>query len=323
MNAAHVALVDLVAEALSTEAWAVSGIRSPRHWLTWQAGLAPGTAAQVLRLAEAKATHPATSAVFTAGQLSLDQAAIAVAAPAHVDGVMAELAPLSTVSQLRVEVRAATPAPDPVAPDDPLAVPSESVESWFDDAGRFHLRAELDPDRGRVVDASLGEARDRLFRDGQRRVTGADAVVDVAQRSLDGTPLERRERFRVNLFLDPTADLPATWGDGFAVPDSLRRLLTCEGTVTPTFVARARPVSVAPTVKGIPDRIRRLVLARDTACRVPWCGRTRCLGSTMSCIARTVGRRSWPTWPLSVRRVIVSATSVASASPATPTSRMG
>ena len=271
LNAAHARLVDVVAEVIEHDAWSGMGVRSPKHWLTWQAGVDPATAEKVLRLAAARTTHPAVSAVFEDGRLSLDQAAIAVTAPAHVDEMMAELAPLSTVAQLRVEVRAATPPADPAEP----AAPPESVATWFDRHGRYHLHAELDPDRGRVVDTALREARDRLFRDGQHDVTNADALVDIAERSLDTAPLERRNLYRINVFIDPTADLPATWGDGFAVPESIRRLLTCEGTITPTFVAQGRPLSVGPTIKGIPDRIRRLVLARDKKCRVPWCHNTR------------------------------------------------
>ena len=79
--------------------------------------------------------------MFEDGRLSLDQAAVAVTAPAHVDEMMAELAPLSTVAQLRVEVRAATPPADPAEP----ATPTDSVATWFDRHGRYHLRAELDP----------------------------------------------------------------------------------------------------------------------------------------------------------------------------------
>jgi hypothetical protein len=84
----------------------------------------------------------------------------------------------------------------------------------------------------------------------------------------------RRERFRINVFIDPTSDLPATWQDGYPLPDTLRQWLWCDGSLTPTFVEQGRPVAVGPTIKGIPDRIRRLVLARDRKCRVPWCEST-------------------------------------------------
>ena len=40
----------------------------------------------------------------------------------------------------------------------------------------------------------------------------------MAQRSLDGAPAERRERFRANWFIDPAEPVPARWTDGLAVP---------------------------------------------------------------------------------------------------------
>ena len=104
-SAAHAQLVDVVAEVIEQDAWSGIGVRTPKHWLTWQAGIDPATADKVLRLAAEKVAHPAVSAVFDDGRLSLDQAAVAVTAPVHVDATMAELAPLSTVAQLRIEVR--------------------------------------------------------------------------------------------------------------------------------------------------------------------------------------------------------------------------
>ena len=151
------------------------------------------------------------------------------------------------------------------------------VSGWFDDDGRYHLSAELDPDHGRVVDAALGEARDALFGAGQTKVTWAEALVEMAQRSLDGTSPERRERFRANWFIDPADPVPARWADGLAVPDWLRDMLLCDATVAPVFTDGALPVSVGRTQHAVPDRTRRLVLARDRKCRVPWCSQTRWL----------------------------------------------
>ena len=53
----------------------------------------------------------------------------------------------------------------------------ESVSTWVDDDGRYHLAGELDADRGRIVDAALSAARDRLFRDGHPAVTWVDALA--------------------------------------------------------------------------------------------------------------------------------------------------
>ncbi len=108
-------------------------------------------------------------------------------------------------------------------------------------------------------------------------MTWADALVEVAQRSLDGASLARRERFRVNWFIDPANPIPAHWTDGLALPVWLRDLLLCNGTVSPVFTDGALPASVGRSVKQVPDRTRRLVLHRDRKCRIPWCNQTRWL----------------------------------------------
>ena len=92
-----------------------------------------------------------------------------------------------------------------------------------------------------------------------------------------GRPSSRRERFRVNWFIDPTDPIPARFTDGLAVPDWLRDMLLCDGTVSPVFTEDGRPVSVGRTQYQVPDRTRRLVLRRDRKCRVPWCNQTRWL----------------------------------------------
>ena len=121
------------------------------------------------------------------GAISLDQTAAAIAAPAHCDEVMAHLAALSTVTQIRTEVRAlcaTEPSPPTSEPD--AAPPMLAERLWWgaDDEGRWVLRAELDAERGLVVEQALTEARDRLFRDGEHDVTWPDALVDVATRSV-------------------------------------------------------------------------------------------------------------------------------------------
>ena len=273
LNAVHAALVDLVAEVAESGAWNGVGVRSLTHWLTWQAGLSRPHAVELVRLAGAKVTHPVTMGVFADGGLTVDQAAVAVQAPPHNDAEVAELAPFATVTQIRAIVKMAHPPVEPAAPDPP----DETVSTWFDRDGRFFLSAELDADRGRVVDAALSAARDRLFRDGHPGVSWVDALVDICERSYDHETLERRDRFRINMFFDLTDPVPARWADRSPVPDSIRQHLTCDGTFTPTFIDQAHPVSVGNSVAGIPERTRRLVMYRDQGCRVPWCTQTRWL----------------------------------------------
>jgi hypothetical protein len=87
--------------------------------------------------------------------------------------------------------------------------------------------------------------------------------------------LERRERFRINLFIDPEHSPTATWTNGIALPDAIRRFLTCDGLLAPVFVENGRPVDVGRSQRIVPERTRRLVLHRDKQCRNPLCGARR------------------------------------------------
>ena len=178
LNVLNAQLVELAGEALTSGSWQGTGVKSLAHWLTWQAGISQGHAREVVRLAEARDSHPQVMAVFADGAVSQDQAAIATKAPPYLDTWFAEVATVATVAQLRVMVRAARPAP---APSEEV---TESLAGWFDDDGRYHLRGELDADHGRIVDAALAEARDALFHDGQVNVSWAAALVEIAHRSL-------------------------------------------------------------------------------------------------------------------------------------------
>ena len=127
---------------------------------------------------------------------------------------------------------------EPVDPPEPAPPPSvrEYVSLQQDVDGSWRLHGCLDADHGALVDAALSEARDRLFRDGDHDVTWVDALVDVAERSFDAAPVERRERFRINLFLDPRHTAAVTWSNGIAAPQAIARLYTCDGTISPVFV---------------------------------------------------------------------------------------
>jgi hypothetical protein len=77
--------------------------------------------------------------------------------------------------------------------------------------------------------------------------------------------------------MDPTNPVPASWIDGIPIPDWLRANLSCDSTVSPTYTAAGRPVSVRRPQRDVPARTRPLVLHRDKKCRVPGCTQTRWL----------------------------------------------
>ena len=76
LNVLNAQLVALAAEALEKGTWEGMGIRSLSHWLCWQAGISPSHAGEVIRLAEARVSHPLVMGTFAEGLLSVDQAAV-------------------------------------------------------------------------------------------------------------------------------------------------------------------------------------------------------------------------------------------------------
>jgi hypothetical protein len=292
LNAAWAHLVGLIGEVLDTGAWHGIGIRSVEQWIGWRTGLSATHARTLVALAEAADVHPKVCARFAAGELSIDQAALAVKASADHDDDIAEMAVSMTLAQLRLVVRGSTVSaterratqpgdgdgerddtgaePQPAPPDD-----REHLSLRPDEDGSWSIFGRLDGDHGSVIDAALNEARDRLFREGRHDVTWVDALVDIAQRSLDAVEGERGERFRVNVFIDPQRSPTATWINGIAVPDAITRLLGCDGLLSPIFVHDGKPTSVGRSQRIVPERTRRVVLYRDKQCRNPLCSATR------------------------------------------------
>ena len=138
LNALHAQLVDLVAEARDTNAWAGLGIRSLTHWLTWKAGVSNQHAAALVRLADARARTPSSRALFADGRLTVDQAAVAVKvarpprSPGRRDGAAGHGQPAAHHRPLLPAGR--TPADPPTPPAD-----RDTVSTWTNDDGRYHL----------------------------------------------------------------------------------------------------------------------------------------------------------------------------------------
>ena len=224
-----------------------------------------------------------TFAAFDAGELSIDQVVpIAAKAPRWADAELCEFAKLATVTQLRRVMRSydfRRPDPD----DDRRRSAAERgcrragrvLSLWHLDDGRWELRGELDADHGAIVDAALREAQDALFQRDGVEASKVDALVEIANRSLDTiTDIGRRDRYRVHVHLD--VDNTMIDGLGYRLPDWLRDLICCDTIISTVHESGGIPVSVGRTQRTVPERTRRLVILRDRGCRVPGCNADRC-----------------------------------------------
>jgi hypothetical protein len=298
LNAATARLVGLIARVLESEAWQVSGIHSPSHWVAWQCGVSPSRAGRLVAMARRRAELPETTAAFEAGELGEDQVAvIARRAPASIDAEAATLARSATVSQLRRVLSGysfddqAKPDPDP-GPDSDPEQPEERrrVSFGHDDDGSWHLSAELPADEGALVERAVAEARDELFRAGQHGAGPGpapadagwdDALVAMADRSLragaESRPHRDRHLVLLHVGTDGGGETAGHLHLGPGLSEGLRRFVGCDARIRAVFEAGGKPVSVGRAFRTVPERTRIAVEERDRGCRVPGCGHSRWL----------------------------------------------
>lgn len=300
-HAALGAQVALVREALEEGYWAGHGIHSPVHWLMWRGGLSRGTARAMVRLALRAHELPTTIGLLTEGRLSLDQATtIARYVPGAYEASVCELAVNATVAQIARAT--ATYAFDTDAPEEPRPARRE-VSFGTDHDGQWWARVRLAADEGAVVEEALSTVRDHLHdcarkaaeehlaaegkptagktdaELGVEKVGWADALVGMANATLTHGPsgAEQVARHAVHLHLEqPEPGCGTGWvaelQGGPAVPDWLRRQLTCDCDVEVVLNAKGIPVATYRSHRTPPRKLRRLVERRDGyCCRVPGC----------------------------------------------------
>jgi hypothetical protein len=101
ISAATAAWLLLVAEFDRRRGWAVPGVTSCAHWLSWQCGISPGAARDHVRLARALPALPRVAEQFGAGAISFAKArAIVRVADADTEEVLLRLAEHCTAAQL-------------------------------------------------------------------------------------------------------------------------------------------------------------------------------------------------------------------------------
>jgi hypothetical protein len=189
----------------------------------------------------------------------------------------------------------------PAAASTSLVLPEPPVEervSHGTDEREWWLSARLELDRGAVVDQAFRAIREDLYRQAcvglpegapRPRITTADVLVAMAEMALAGgqarLPGSDRYRVLVHLEHDPgslssgPAGAPRSVNEaalhlGPVLPDSLRRLVMCDGWLRPVHEQDTVPVGVGRITRVVSRRLRRLVEHRDGGCVVPGCHRT-------------------------------------------------
>jgi Domain of unknown function (DUF222) len=287
LNLAHAELVAVIVKVLETGCWNGHGIRSPEHWVTWKTGVNPARARDLVLVAKRSLELPVTSEAFNDGLLSVDQVAvISRDTPSEFDETVCTLAKSATVPQLRSLLRKYPWSPckptktssDNTEPSDnteaepapePGPAPVDRVTARHDETGRFHLHAELGTLEGAEIEAALNEAKDALYRAGNRNATMVEALLEVCRRSLNAaSSASRTDNYRVYLHVDTDH---AWINGGPKLPESIRSKILCDANIYPYLMSNGKPINVGRVTRVIPPHTRRAVLDRDSTCRYPGC----------------------------------------------------
>jgi hypothetical protein len=271
LNTQHARLVRSTAEALRDGEWFGSQVHSVEHWLTIHMGVSVSNAKHIAACARRYSEFPLLMGAFERGELSLDQVhAVVAKAPAWADARVTEFALAATVAQLRRMIRDENFEGDPDEPDPQPPSSERALAFGWDEHSRLWLSGCLDTEQGQLVEGALNEARDALFREGDEHVTWADALAEIARRSLAATGRDRAERFVpvVHVHVE-TGAVQLT--NGVPVPPGLRDYAMCVSDLRPVWERDGIPLAYGRTQRTVPPKLRRLVEHRDQGCRVPGC----------------------------------------------------
>ena len=277
LNVVNARMVAVVEAVLAEDLWRQAGMRTPSAFVQWRLGVSSARANDLITVARRRADFPVLIGCFERGEVSLEQVAAAVAAPAWADALIVEFVKISTVGKIRRAMRSGMFTPDPDDADEapPTRQPEDRLSFSVSGTGRWRISGEFSLDDGRRIQAALEERRDAWFTDGHDDVSWPEVFVDCMERSLDAVGSgSRRDRFRTWIHIDVT-DGVATTTDGWRLPDPVRDRICCDGVVQPVWEHDGLPVSVGRVQYVVPDRTRRVVERRDRGCRVPGCGQER------------------------------------------------
>jgi hypothetical protein len=156
-HAAMAELSRLAADFNDLEGWVGEGIRSFSHWVTLNAGFAPHTGEELLRVGEALRTLPHIDAAFAAGRLSFDGVReLSRVATAEDEDLWLDMAASASGAQLARICRACRRVLDLDTPQhDQEQLRRRGVWTHFEDDGMLSLRALLLPEEGALMHAAM------------------------------------------------------------------------------------------------------------------------------------------------------------------------
>jgi 5-methylcytosine-specific restriction endonuclease McrA len=289
----------LVAEFDAREGWAVDGVRSCAHWLSWACSIGMGTAREHVRVAGRLRELPRVREAFGRGELSYCKVrALTRIATRGTEAQLVELGRHSTGAQLEKVVQGYRRVERATVERARDAHEQRYLRWSFDDDGSLRIEGRVPADEGAVLLSALESfaeppaqpSRDENVPAGtsapatapQRR---ADALISLARCGLaagdgvvaDGEPVELVVHVDADTLPAERIHERSELEEGPALsPETVRRL-GCDAALVRIIERDGRPLTVSRRTRTIPPSLRRALRSRDHGCCFPGCTHTRFL----------------------------------------------
>ena len=261
----------------------IDGSRTLSEWAAARMDLAPETAQRLVQTAHRLTDQPALTQELTDGTVSFDR--VAEESRLVTSGADPELIEQSRGWDIAGLRRMAARRQRLTRQDEQQAFAERSIAIQPTlDQTYYRIWGGLPGTDGKTLEQALNLRADQFppmpdRRRCPRNQRFADALVSIAQDSLDGTNPEGTSTPLVSIFID--ADLAArTNGEAGASIDTGPRIgpltleeILCDGSVELLMTAEdGTPLRVGPTARTIPPKLRRFILHRDGgACTADGC----------------------------------------------------
>jgi hypothetical protein len=285
VDAALVELMGALREFDDLGAWSDQHARSPEHWLCWRANVSPRAAKEWFALAHALEGVPKIRAAFADGDLTYWQTQIiAKVATEETQDVLINLATHSTAAQLQRICAAFKGAQRAQSEASAGHHDDRTLGYHYEDDGFMRVYARLCPEDAAIFEKAIEATAARLKAEQEddtctKRTYGqryADALVDIAQRSLDSDGGGESSSYEVMVHVDletlATANgRGARIEGGPAIPRETIDRIMCDSFIR-HIVERDGHVVDAGARRRHPTKRQRAALeARDEMCRFPGC----------------------------------------------------
>jgi hypothetical protein len=279
----------LIAEFDARSGWAVDGMRSCAHWLSWACSIGIGTAREHVRVARRLQDLPLAREAFGRGELSYSKVrALSRVATPETDAQLVELARYATGEQVEKVVRGYRRVQRATAEQARTAHEGRYLRWSFDDDGSLRIEGKLPADDGALLLSALesfGDVPAEMPPHPAASQRRADALVSLARCGLaagddvsaDGDPVELVVHVDAHTLPADRIRERSELEHGPALPPETVRRLGCDAALVRIIERDGEPLTVSRRTRTIPPSLRRALRSRDGGCRFPGCTHTRFL----------------------------------------------